>query len=72
MIRVSWRYENPDPNVCVSVIWVGSDWVRRVLSPQSHGLEGKKLFDIGTGLVWWACSDFLGVGGRHFDKLDDV
>ena len=40
--------------------------------PQVHRLEGEKLFNVGIGLLWWTCGNFLRLGGRDFDKLDDV
>ena len=38
---------------------------------ERHGLKGKNLLDVGTGL-WWARSDFLRVGGRDLYELNDV
>ena len=40
--------------------------------PQVHRLEGEKLFNVGTGLLWWTCGNPLRLGGRNFDTLDDV
>ena len=40
--------------------------------PPVHRLEGEKLFNAGTGLLWWTCGSPLRLGGRDFVILDDV